>query len=56
LANLQWKDWVTDSVLWYFKLARCAGQNVYVTLSNKAKGSAPLFVIELAKEINAGMR
>lgn len=28
-----------------------AGQNVYVTLSNKAEGSAPLSVIELAKAI-----
>ena len=31
-----------------------AGQNVYVTLSNKAEGSAPLSVIELAKAIHAG--
>lgn len=31
-----------------------AGQNVYVTLSNKAEGSAPLSVIELAKVIHAG--
>ena len=29
-----------------------AGQNVYVTLSNKAEGSAPLSVIELAKAIH----
>jgi len=29
-----------------------AGQNVYVTLSNKAEGSAPLSVIALAKAIN----
>lgn len=29
-----------------------AGQNVFVTLSNKAEGSAPLSVIELAKAIN----
>jgi len=29
-----------------------AGQNVYVTLSNKAEGSAPLSVIELAKALN----
>lgn len=28
-----------------------AGQNVYVTLSNKAEGSAPLSVVELAKSI-----
>ncbi len=28
-----------------------AGQNVYVTLSNKAEGSAPLSVIELAKAL-----
>jgi uncharacterized protein YecE (DUF72 family) len=28
-----------------------AGQNVYVTLSNKAEGSAPLSVIELAKAV-----
>lgn len=28
-----------------------AGQNVYVTLSNKAEGSAPISVIELAKAI-----
>jgi len=28
-----------------------AGQNVYVTVSNKAEGSAPLSVIELAREI-----
>jgi hypothetical protein len=28
-----------------------AGKNVYVTLSNKAEGSAPLSVIELAKAI-----
>jgi len=30
-----------------------AGQNVYVTISNKAEGSAPLSVIELARAINA---
>ena len=30
-----------------------AGQNVYVTLSNKAEGSAPLSVIELAKAIKS---
>lgn len=30
-----------------------AGQNVFVTLSNKAEGSAPLSVIELAKAIRA---
>lgn len=29
-----------------------AGQNVFVTLSNKAEGSAPLSVIELARAIN----
>lgn len=28
-----------------------AGQNVYVTLSNKAEGSAPLSIVELAKAI-----
>jgi len=28
-----------------------AGQNVYVTLSNKAEGSAPLSVVELAKMV-----
>ncbi len=33
-----------------------AGQNVYVTLSNKAEGSAPLSVIELAKAIRVGLR
>lgn len=31
-----------------------AGQNVFVTLSNKAEGSAPLSVIELARAIRAG--
>ena len=31
-----------------------AGQNVYVTLSNKAEGSAPLSVIELARAIRSG--
>ena len=31
-----------------------AGQNVFVTLSNKAEGSAPLSVIELARAIQAG--
>lgn len=30
-----------------------AGQNVFVTLSNKAEGSAPLSVLELARAINA---
>ena len=30
-----------------------AGQNVFVTLSNKAEGSAPLSVIELAQAIRA---
>lgn len=30
-----------------------AGQNVYVTLSNKAEGSSPLSVIELARAIRA---
>ncbi|GGY81672.1 hypothetical protein GCM10011613_27940 [Cellvibrio zantedeschiae] len=29
-----------------------AGQNVYVSLSNKAEGSAPLSVVELSKAIN----
>lgn len=33
-----------------------AGQNVFVTLSNKAEGSAPLSVIELARAIRAGNR
>jgi hypothetical protein len=28
-----------------------AGQNVFVTLSNKAEGSAPLSVIELARAL-----
>jgi hypothetical protein len=28
-----------------------AGQHVYVTLSNKAEGSAPLSVVELAKAV-----
>ena len=30
-----------------------AGQNAYITLSNKAEGSAPLSVIELAKTVRA---
>jgi hypothetical protein len=30
-----------------------AGQNVFVTLSNKAEGSAPLSVLELARAVRA---
>ena len=33
-----------------------AGQNVYVSVSNKAEGSAPLSIIELTKAIAAGKR
>jgi uncharacterized protein YecE (DUF72 family) len=33
-----------------------AGQNVYVSVSNKAEGSAPLSIVELAKAIAAGKR
>lgn len=32
-----------------------AGQNVYVSVSNKAEGSAPLSIIELAKTIHASV-